>query len=79
MQKSYLTVTSSGSATCCICVINKKSMVAANLGDSGFLLIRDLEDSELYEPYIVLKSKPMQHNFNTPFQLTKMPDITKIQ
>lgn len=34
---------------------------AANLGDSGFLVLRDGD--------VVFRSRPQQHSFNFPFQL----------
>ena len=40
-------------------------MYTANLGDSGFLLIRDGE--------VVHRSVEQQHYFNTPFQLGVPP------
>jgi len=43
----------------------EKTIYSANLGDSGFLLIRDGE--------VVHRSVEQQHYFNTPFQLTNAP------
>uniref|UniRef100_A0A5S6QRK8 Protein phosphatase n=1 Tax=Trichuris muris TaxID=70415 RepID=A0A5S6QRK8_TRIMR len=56
-----------GSSTACIVVLDRSSsqLYAANLGDSGFLLMRNGR--------IVLRSKEQQHYFNAPFQLTVMP------
>lgn len=41
-------------------------MYAANLGDSGYLVYRGGE--------IIQKSKEQTHAFNTPYQLTLLPD-----
>ncbi|KFD53003.1 hypothetical protein M514_06119 [Trichuris suis] len=56
-----------GSSTACIVVLDRSSsqLYAANLGDSGFLLMRNGR--------IVHRSKEQQHYFNAPFQLTLMP------
>ena len=51
-------------------VINKKTFVVSNLGDSGFLVIRNAgswTNEENCNPFILLKSKPQQHAFNTPY------------
>ncbi|XP_028396562.1 protein phosphatase PTC7 homolog [Dendronephthya gigantea] len=56
-----------GSSTACIVVLDKKSSTlhSANLGDSGFLVIR--------KQNIVHSSLGQQHYFNTPFQLAVPP------
>ncbi|XP_068616770.1 protein phosphatase PTC7 homolog isoform X2 [Brachionichthys hirsutus] len=56
-----------GSSTACIVVLDRRShrLHAANLGDSGFLLVRGGE--------VVHRSDEQQHYFNTPFQLTIAP------
>jgi len=81
LMKSYDSASSCGSATSVLCLINNRNLVAANLGDSGFYLIRSQTGNDIsnYTPYIALKSKPMQHSFNTPFQITKMPGPSQLQ
>ena len=56
-----------GSTTACIVVLDKKSSTlhSANLGDSGFLVIR--------KQNVVHSSLGQQHYFNTPFQLAIPP------
>ncbi|XP_061196312.1 protein phosphatase PTC7 homolog [Saccostrea echinata] len=56
-----------GSSTACIVALHKKErrIYTANLGDSGFLLIRDDK--------VVHRSQEQQHYFNTPFQLAVAP------
>lgn len=56
-----------GSSTACIVALNREErrVYSANLGDSGFLIIRDGE--------IVHRSEEQQHYFNTPFQLAVAP------
>lgn len=75
LKEAYQQVTAPGSATALICVLNGKELACANLGDSGFMLIR-FDDS--YEPFIVAQSVARQHAFNTPYQLAKLPSETQI-
>ena len=58
---------SAGSSTACIVVLDRQShqLHTANLGDSGFLLVRGGE--------VVHRSDEQQHYFNTPFQLSIAP------
>ena len=57
-----------GSATACTAAFDRKSklLYTANLGDSGWLVIRDGE--------IIAKSNPLTHYFNAPYQLAKVPN-----
>lgn len=57
----------SGSSTACVIVLNKEtsSICAANIGDSGFVVVRKGE--------VVHRSSEQQHYFNTPFQLSLPP------
>jgi len=62
LQDAYDTASIvTGSSTACIVVIQENSLKAVNLGDSGFLVVRNNE--------IYFKSKEQQHSFNFPFQL----------
>lgn len=56
-----------GSSTACIIVLDKKSktLYSANLGDSGFIVIRKGE--------VLHQSSNQQHYFNTPYQLAIPP------
>jgi len=75
MQKSYRQVNECGSSTATICVINPNNeLVCANLGDSGFLLIR----FNCGQPFMILRSREQQHAFNTPYQLSRLPEKTQI-
>lgn len=58
---------SAGSSTACIVVLDRQShrLHTANLGDSGFLVVRGGE--------VVHRSDEQQHYFNTPFQLSIAP------
>ncbi|MED6292848.1 Protein phosphatase PTC7 [Characodon lateralis] len=56
-----------GSSTACIVVLDRQShqLHTANLGDSGFLVVRGGE--------VIHRSDEQQHYFNTPFQLSIAP------
>ncbi|KAK7933247.1 hypothetical protein WMY93_004143 [Mugilogobius chulae] len=56
-----------GSSTACIVALDRQShtLHTANLGDSGFLVVRGGE--------VVHRSDEQQHYFNTPFQLSIVP------
>jgi len=52
-----------GSSTACVLTLAKNSgrLEAANLGDSGYMIVRDGK--------IAVRSKEQQHDFNFPYQL----------
>lgn len=56
-----------GSSTACVLILNKETstVYTANIGDSGFIVVRHGE--------IVHRSEEQQHYFNTPFQLSLPP------
>ncbi|KAH8266976.1 hypothetical protein KR026_012551, partial [Drosophila bipectinata] len=56
-----------GSCTACIVALDRVTgiLYAANLGDSGFMVVRGGK--------VVCRSEEQQHEFNTPFQLTGLP------
>lgn len=56
-----------GSSTACVLVLDRanSTVYTANIGDSGFMVVRKGE--------IVHKSEEQQHYFNTPFQLSLPP------
>ncbi|KJH47773.1 protein phosphatase 2C [Dictyocaulus viviparus] len=55
-----------GSSTACVLVIHQQMLYSANLGDSGFMVIRDGR--------VIVKSEEQVHYFNAPFQLTLPPE-----
>ena len=61
--------TAKGSATVCIVALTTKgegaSLRAANLGDSGFIVVR--------EKQVMFKSPVQQHSFNFPYQVSSLP------
>jgi len=56
-----------GSSTACVVALHReeRKVYTANLGDSGFRIIREGE--------VVHRSVEQQHYFNTPFQLAVAP------
>ena len=58
-----------GSCTACVVALDRtgQTLHTANLGDSGFLLIR--------KGKVVHRSEEQQHYFNTPFQLSVAPTV----
>ncbi|KAG5684527.1 hypothetical protein PVAND_013755 [Polypedilum vanderplanki] len=56
-----------GSSTACVLILNRETglLHTANIGDSGFMVVRHGE--------IVHRSEEQQHYFNTPFQLSLPP------
>ncbi len=58
-----------GSSTACIIVFNRESncLHSANLGDSGFVVIRQNK--------IVHRSQEQTHYFNSPFQMAILPNV----
>lgn len=56
-----------GSATLCLLAIerNSSSLRSLNIGDSGFMLIRD--------NHLLLRSNPQYHRGSSPFQLSSLP------
>lgn len=68
--KAVQGTTAKGSATVCICSLsnsdeNGASLRGANLGDSGFIVVRDTK--------VVFRSPVQQHSFNFPFQVSSIP------
>lgn len=59
-----------GSSTACVVVLQGEALrlSSANIGDSGFLVVRD--------GTVVHRSQEQQHYFNTPFQLSLPPPGT---
>lgn len=59
-----------GSSTACIIVFNRESnyLHTANLGDSGFVIVR--------KNRIVHRSMEQQHYFNSPFQMAILPNTS---
>jgi len=56
-----------GTSTALVLVINKDTLNAANLGDSQFIVVRNLS--------VILESKEQQIEFNMPFQIGTGSDL----
>ncbi|CAI5509413.1 unnamed protein product, partial [Closterium sp. Naga37s-1] len=61
LTSAHAKTRSQGSCTACVVVLTADRLQAANLGDSGFVVVRNGR--------IIFKSPPQQHDFNFPFQL----------
>eukprot|EP01018_Ginkgo_biloba_P031673 Gb_21754 [translate_table: standard] len=61
LDKAYINTKSRGSSTVCILVLSGQALHGVNLGDSGFIIVRD--------GCTIFKSPVQQHDFNCPFQL----------
>jgi len=69
LTSAYERVLAIGSSTAVTLVLNKNKMEAVNLGDSGFIRFT-LSENE----YIISEvSKEQQHEFNVPFQMSRLP------
>ena len=69
LHKAYERLTAVGSSTALIAVRNNKNICIANLGDSGFMLVRIRNG----EAYAARRSHEQQHSFNIPYQLSILP------
>ncbi|CAD6185638.1 unnamed protein product [Caenorhabditis auriculariae] len=58
-----------GSSTACVLVVHQEMLYSANLGDSGFMVVRGGK--------VISKSREQTHYFNAPFQLTSPPEGMK--
>jgi len=70
LYKAVKQTTNKGSATVCIVSLSNSdkegaSLRAANLGDSGFIVVR--------EKQVLFKSPSQQHSFNFPYQVSSLP------
>ncbi|WMV47396.1 hypothetical protein MTR67_040781 [Solanum verrucosum] len=61
LEKAYVRTKAKGSSTACIVALIEGGLYAVNLGDSGFMLVRN--------GCAVFKSPSQQHGFNFPNQL----------
>ncbi|KAL3514617.1 hypothetical protein ACH5RR_027334 [Cinchona calisaya] len=61
LEKAYMSTKARGSSTACIVALTDQGLHAINLGDSGFMVIRD--------GCTVFRSPVQQHDFNFTYQL----------
>lgn len=75
LDQAFKRLTAVGSSTALIGIRNQKSISIANLGDSGFILIRFRNG----EPYAAKRSTDQQHSFNIPYQLSILPGERELE
>lgn len=61
LEKAYISTKARGSSTACIVALTNQGVHAVNLGDSGFIIVRD--------GCAVFRSPVQQHDFNFTYQL----------
>lgn len=61
LEVAYLSTVARGSSTACILCLENERLHASNLGDSGFMIVRDGQ--------LVFMSPQQQHEFNFPYQI----------
>ncbi|KAK4771880.1 hypothetical protein SAY86_013655 [Trapa natans] len=61
LEKAHASTNAKGSSTACIIALTKEGLHAINLGDSGFIVIRD--------GCTIFRSPVQQHGFNFTYQL----------
>ncbi|PON40461.1 PPM-type phosphatase domain containing protein [Parasponia andersonii] len=61
LEKAHSSTKAKGSSTACIIALNEQGIHAINLGDSGFMVVRD--------GCTIFRSPVQQHDFNFTFQL----------
>ncbi|PIN12473.1 Serine/threonine protein phosphatase [Handroanthus impetiginosus] len=61
LEKAYTSTKAKGSSTACIIALTDQGLHAINLGDSGFMVVRD--------GCTVFRSPAQQHDFNFTYQL----------
>ena len=63
LHHAFTRMTAVGSSTALVAVRNQKNISIANLGDSGFIIVRVRNG----EAYAAKRSHEQQHSFNIPF------------
>ncbi|CEL91759.1 unnamed protein product [Vitrella brassicaformis CCMP3155] len=71
----YESTESIGSSTALVACLdgNKGKLGAATLGDSGMMVLRRSGAARGAHMTVVMQTRPMQHYFNCPYQLTRLP------
>ena len=75
LNKGFKKVTAVGSSTALVAIRNQKSIHIANLGDSGFILIRFRDG----QAFAAKRSNEQQHSFNIPYQLSILPGDKELE
>nr|BBC28495.1 protein phospatase 2C [Eudorina sp. 2006-703-Eu-15] len=71
LEAAHMNTKVPGSATACVMQLDQANgvLAAANLGDSGFVVIRDGRE--------LVRSKPLQHYFDCPLQFGAFPEFVE--
>ena len=69
LQHAYFQTNSLGTCTACLVAIDHNELSAANLGDSGFIVLRRLPNASAKEWGLYFQTTEQVHFFNCPFQL----------
>ncbi len=75
LSRAYAATHEIGSSTATMASLCGENFCGLNLGDSGFVYFRRMEG--VYVSFEV--SKEQQHNFNTPYQLSRLPTEENIR
>jgi len=75
VKRAESEVTSYGASTICVLCLEGNKAGVANLGDSGFMVLRkrDGAEGESAEMEVFTKSDEQQHGWNFPYQLMRIP------
>lgn len=76
LSEGYESATAFGSSTACIMTLDDhgERMGVANLGDSGLIHFRKQFLTGALSMTCVMRTREQQHGFNTPYQLSRLPD-----
>ncbi|EFJ40674.1 hypothetical protein VOLCADRAFT_108071 [Volvox carteri f. nagariensis] len=71
LEAAHMNTKVPGSATACVLQLDQVNgvLMAANLGDSGFVVIREARE--------LVRSKPLQHYFDCPLQFGAFPEFVE--
>ena len=75
LSQAFSKLQAVGSSTALVAIRNQREINIANLGDSGFVLIRFRNN----EAYTAARSKEQQHSFNIPYQLSILPGPNELE
>ncbi|KAJ4842791.1 hypothetical protein Tsubulata_040658, partial [Turnera subulata] len=68
LREAYTLTEAEGASTACLITLDNNSLHAVNLGDSGFIVLRNGET--------IYRSPTQQHSFNAPYQLGRRSSDT---
>ena len=76
LSEGYEFARAFGSSTACVAALDERGerLGIANLGDSGMVHFRKQFLTGALSMTCVMRTKEQQHGFNTPYQLSRLPD-----